>query len=320
MSNLKRNVNLFFFRNRNKGIPRLMLWICVGNAIVYLFSLVNHNLPSFLYFESQKILQGQIWRLFSYVFTFACEANFFGIPLIGAVISIFFYYWIGNVLENSCGTLRFNLFYLSGILITDIVALLLYAVYPIDGLSINSHFLNLSMFLAVATLLPESRVYVYMVIPIKMKWMAWAYLGIIAYQFGRNIYTLISIFSAGVLYASGRLIAFYILYALFPLLPLPNYFLFFGSKFKNLFPQWRKISIRKQSRRDAQKKAAQTQPNPDWAKNYRSPSGERPYRHKCTVCGRTDTDCPDLEFRYCSRCKGYFCYCIDHINNHTHVE
>ena len=61
-------------------------------------------------------------------------------------------------------------------------------------------------------------------------------------------------------------------------------------------------------------------PNPNWAKDYRSKSGEQPYRHKCTVCGRTDTTHPDLEFRYCSRCNGYYCYCIDHINDHPHIQ
>ena len=43
------------------------------------------------------------------------------------------------------------------------------------------------------------------------------------------------------------------------------------------------------------------------------------YLHKCCVCGRTDADYPDLEFRYCSKCAGYRCYCMDHINNHVHV-
>ena len=45
-----------------------------------------------------------------------------------------------------------------------------------------------------------------------------------------------------------------------------------------------------------------------------------PYHHRCTVCGRTDASDPDLEFRYCSRCNGYFCYCQDHISDHTHIE
>ena len=36
------------------------------------------------------------------------------------------------------------------------------------------------------------------------------------------------------------------------------------------------------------------------------------------VCGRTDTDYPDLQFRYCSKCAGYHCFCQDHIFNHVH--
>ena len=44
----------------------------------------------------------------------------------------------------------------------------------------------------------------------------------------------------------------------------------------------------------------------------------KPYTRKCEVCGRTDTDFPELEFRYCSRCAGYHCFCIDHINDHRH--
>ena len=58
-----------------------------------------------------------------------------------------------------------------------------------------------------------------------------------------------------------------------------------------------------------------------------APSGEASaaqaratYLHRCTVCGRTDISDPDLEFRYCSRCKGYYCYCQDHISNHTHIQ
>ena len=43
-----------------------------------------------------------------------------------------------------------------------------------------------------------------------------------------------------------------------------------------------------------------------------------PYHHKCAVCGRTDTDYPDLQFRYCSKCAGYHCFCQDHIFTHVH--
>ena len=37
-------------------------------------------------------------------------------------------------------------------------------------------------------------------------------------------------------------------------------------------------------------------------------------------CGLTDADDPNMEFRYCSKCNGYYCYCMKHINDHVHVQ
>ena len=54
------------------------------------------------------------------------------------------------------------------------------------------------------------------------------------------------------------------------------------------------------------------------AQRIRREQQSAPYRYKCAVCGRTDADHPELEFRYCSRCAGYHCFCQDHINNHIH--
>ena len=44
------------------------------------------------------------------------------------------------------------------------------------------------------------------------------------------------------------------------------------------------------------------------------------YLHKCAVCGKTDQTDPQMEFRYCSKCNGYYCYCADHINSHIHIQ
>ncbi len=56
------------------------------------------------------------------------------------------------------------------------------------------------------------------------------------------------------------------------------------------------------------------------ARRFRREQNAKPYRCRCEVCGRTDTDYPDLEFRYCSKCSGFHCYCEDHINNHVHFK
>ncbi len=41
--------------------------------------------------------------------------------------------------------------------------------------------------------------------------------------------------------------------------------------------------------------------------------------HRCTVCGITDKTHPDMDFRYCTECKGSRGYCTAHIKDHAHV-
>ena len=85
-----------------------------------------------------------------------------------------------------------------------------------------------------------------------------------------------------------------------------NFFLFCGSN----------LSSGLRRNRSYSKRRAEFRANIHQAKNEEKIKN---YRHKCAVCGRTDTDNPGLEFRYCSKCDGYYCYCMDHINNHVHV-
>ena len=157
MKNLRRDFERFCYRHRNKGIPNLMLWIALGNAIMYLFMQID---PSYLLyfalrFDRAAILGGQIWRLFSYIFIPS------GGNILFFAISLYFYYFIGKTIEGQWGPFRFNLFYFSGLIITDLAALLL-------GDVASAASLNLSLFLAFATLFPENRVLLFYIIPIKM--------------------------------------------------------------------------------------------------------------------------------------------------------
>ena len=293
MKDLRKKFERFCLKNRNRGIPNLMLVIAIGNLIAYALSAIDPSrvVYRFLCFSPSKILQGQIWRLFTYVFTYLLDVS--GVYLFLAVVSLFCYYQFGKMLENYWGVLRFNLYYLTGVLLCDLAGMIL-------GYGVTATALNLSLFLAVATLSPDTRVILMFIIPVKMKYLAWVYLVFTAVQ-------VVLLFLSGFLH----------FYWLLPLVPLANYFLFFGSDIQNLFPDsWR-------YRRPKQHKTihfAGSKPNTNWASSYQSKTGERPYHHKCTVCGRTDTDYPNLEFRYCSKCNGYYCYCMDHINNHVHIQ
>lgn len=299
MKNLRRDIARFFYRNSDKGIPNLMMWVAIGNAIVYILSTIDPSnvLYNLLVFDRSAILHGQVWRLFSYVFTYLLDSN--GMNLILGVISLLCYHFIGRTLEQYWGTLRFNCYYLMGILLSDIVGLLV-------GITATTYYLNLSLFLAIATIVPDTRFLLLYVIPVKAKYLAWFYFIVTAWDV---VSTLLD-----VLYIAPSLQL--IVFALSPLIALLNYVLFFGKDILNIMPDF----IRYRSTKTQREYRAQQRPDPNWSRNYQSSTGEKPYRHKCTVCGRTDVTNPELDFRYCSRCSGYHCYCMDHINNHAHIQ
>ena len=288
MSELRRRFERFCFKNRDKGIPNLMLYISLGAGLVYLFTMATQNsvLYYYLMFDRELILQGQVWRLISYPLTYNAR------NLLLTAVSLLCYYSLGRAMENIWGTFRFNLFYLSGILMMDIYCM-------IFGGYADVYYLNLSLFLSYATMFPNAQFLLFFIIPVK----AW-------------IFALLDL----VLVLIGLLTDSFP-YNLFSVISIANYFLFFGKDVLNVIPMsWRANASRLFKKRPKQQKA-KVVPFPN-AGSYEATTAsvKAPYTHRCTVCGRTDVSNPELEFRYCSRCQGYHCYCIDHINNHTHME
>jgi len=309
LKNLRQRFERFCFRNRNKGIPNLMLYIVLGNAIVYLLSEMNQNylLYNLLCFDRNAILQGQVWRLFTYVFTSFTTGN-----MLLVAISYLCYYSIGKAIENIWGTFRFNLFYLSGVVLMDIFAMCFGGIlikdnlYLIDCSSLYRSMgtsLNLTLFLSYATLYPNNHSLLFFLIPVR----AWIFALVDLVLTVFDIYSL-------------SYPVFLFPHNLFPLVAIGNYLLFFGKDVANIFPVSWRINASKLFKKKPAKKTG-TVPFPS-AGSYQATvaTPSTPYNHRCTVCGRTDTDYPDLEFRYCSRCQGYHCYCEDHISNHTHIE
>ena len=289
MKKLRSRFDRFCFRHRDKGIRNLMMYIALGSALVYVMSLVDKTnaLYYFLCFDRAAILRGQVWRLFTYALTFD-SGN-----ILYTAIGLICYYSLGQAIENNWGTFRFNLFYFTGMLLMDIYCMIFDLYATVD-------YLNLSLFLAYATMYPDAQFLLLFIIPVK----AWIFalvdlllvvFGFVMYPFPANLFSVIS---------------------------LANYFLFFGKDVLNVIPVSWRMNARRLFRKGPKKgQKSKTIPFPT-AGSYQASvaTPKSPYTHKCTVCGRTDISNPELEFRYCSRCKGYHCYCQDHINNHTHVE
>lgn len=307
MRKLRNRFDRFCFRNRDKGIPNLMLFICLGSGLVYLMAAFAGNtmLYEILCFDRELVLQGQVWRLFSYPLTHHSSSLFM------TLISLVCYYSLGRAVEALWGSLRFNLFYLSGVILMDIFAMALGGITIQSGTTIYyfpsiyadmGYYLNISLLLAFATLYPDNHFLLLFIIPVKAWIFALVDLGLTLFD---------------VLYITFTAPQCGFPHNLFPLVAIANYLLFFGKDVRNVIPFLRNGGIRRAPRK--RYKAGPTVVEFPGA-SQRGPAPKEAYTHRCTVCGRTDVTNPDLEFRYCSRCNGYHCYCIDHISNHTHME
>ena len=273
MKDPMRLIDRFCYKHPNFGIPNLMRYLTIANVVFWILGTANSVLLSYLRFDAGLIMQGQIWRLI----TFMVYPPSMGLL---AFLVFYFYYWMGTALEQVWGTAQFNIYLLIGWALTVIYGFL---VYFIGGLriSIDAQYLYLSMFFSYAALFPDQTVLLFFFIPIKMKYMA--------------------IIDA--VYFLAAVITNPFPVNLLPVVAVLNFFIIFSGTLLQRIP----------------KKASQSTINFRKAsQKIRREEREKLYHHKCAVCGRTDTDYPGLEFRYCSRCAGYHCFCSDHINNHIH--
>lgn len=247
----------------------------------------------YLALDFSKIFRGQIWRLVTFIFTPYDLSSAVGILFF--IIQVSLYLYIGRALENAWGTFRFNLFLFSGVFFNMLGGLIYYLiVLVICGVSgrelagysatymVGLDYLFQSMFFAFAMLFPNVQVLLYMIIPVKVKYIA----VIDAVMLG---FVVLESLAAGQLYnAIGILVA------------LANFFIyFFAYKGKTISPKQR-------MRRAAFQREV-----------HHASNGPR---HRCAVCGRTELDGENLEFRYCSKCKGSLEYCSDHLFTHEHVK
>lgn len=279
------------------AIRNLMYYIILLYALGFVILIINPDIYyNFLSLDASAILHGQIWRIFTYII-YPPTGN-----LITILISLYFYYTIGTMLERQWGSFRFNLYFFTGVLLHAIAAIVIYLIWG-TVLEMGTYYLNLSMFFAFAAMFPDMQVLFMWLIPIKMKWLAWF----------DGIYFAVTIFvgflsehlSVNVIY---RLYSFGIVankaYAVMALVSLLN-FLLYATTFRSV----RRMSPKEIYRRKTYEQKVQKAQPP---KNVP--------RHKCAVCGRTEKDDPTLEFRFCSKCEGNYEYCQDHLFTHQHIK
>lgn len=142
------------------AVPNITLYLVVGQAFIFLFSYAGRLDVTRAMLVPSLVLEGEWWRLLAFLF----------IPPSWSVIFIFFalylFYLMGTALENHWGAFRYNLFLLAG------YALTVGAAFLTPYQAATNIFIGGSVFLAFAWLFPEFQLYLFFILPVKIKWLA----------------------------------------------------------------------------------------------------------------------------------------------------
>lgn len=284
-------------RYPNFGVSNLMIYVIAISGLGMLISMVNPYIYyQYLSLDFYRIFHhGQVWRLITFLLCPSAGGSGSS-GLFWFVIMAWVYYSIGSNLERIWGRFRFTLFYLSGIVMILIVTLAAYLimgiVYPAQevgiwlGMQVTLEYVTESLFLAFALVFPDVQFLLFFIIPVKAKWLSIFYFALDAYQIIQGI-MMKSYYPVALIVVS-----------------LINIFIFF------FFAKGRPgmAAHARQTKRKAEFKQKMHE------------SKEKGPIHRCAICGRTELDAPELDFRYCSKCDGRYEYCSEHLFTHEHVH
>lgn len=152
------------------AIPGLIRAVVALNALVFFLVVLNKGFDSYLALDIERVRAGEVWRLVTYIFV-----PKMGYPLL-VLIALWFLWFIGESLERAWGAFRLTLYFLVGMIGTTIAAVL-------SNSQFSSQMLFTTLFFAFAHFYPDEVIYIFFVLPLKVKWIAWVYAGFLLLGF-----------------------------------------------------------------------------------------------------------------------------------------
>lgn len=292
------------------AIPDLIRYMvviyCLGAALGFASELgiIDSNFYyNYFALNMDAVFHGQVWRLFTYLlepYGFGTGGSFV-FNLIFFFIKVNLFFMFGRSLEQVWGTFRFNLYIFTGFILNIIAALVMYlSPLHFEIYASGFEYIYWAMFFAFALYNPDMEFLLYFVLPIKVKWLAIADGVFLGYSIFDNLRN-------GMLYMANGYIMYgqiYLSMALAIVIAMANFLVFFFAT-----RDYRRIRPKEVKRRkNFQKQMHHRNTYADGA------------RHRCAICGRTDLDAPELDFRFCSKCEGNYEYCSEHLFTHQHVK
>lgn len=179
------------------AVPNLTVVLIASQVVTWVVMMIepNNGLSSRLVFIPAAVLEGEVWRLI----TFLTLPPPFGRDFFGVIFTLIFwhvFYFMGTALENNWGVFRYNLFLLIWYVATVSTAFLA------PEAATRNVFLETSVFLAFAYLFPDFEFRLFFILPVKVKWLGlltWIILGLnlfvalVAMQLGLAVTILASV-------------------------------------------------------------------------------------------------------------------------------
>ncbi len=191
------------------AVPGLIRIVIGFTALVWALMWLNPNLRFALDLDPARIRNGELWRLFTYIFIPQT-------PSLWVVLALWFLWFIGEGLERAWGPFRLTLYFLVGMIGTTVAAFFF-------GSNFSNGMLIASLFFAFARFYPDEVIYILFILPVKIKWLAWVFAAFLMFGFvlGSNSYR------------AALAVA------------LANYFIFFGPEIVHQARHRRDVSTRR---------------------------------------------------------------------------
>jgi hypothetical protein len=244
------------------AIQNLILYIVGGMAVVWMLYFVRPEVLDRIDLDMAAVRRGEVWRLVTFLFI---PTSFS--PL-WVMFNLYFTWWVGTSLEQQWGAFKFNVFYLFGVLGTIAAAV-------IAGGGSNLY-LDTSLLLAFATLFPDVTIYLFLILPIRVKW--------------------IGIFAGAMLVYAAATSGWAERAAI--VAAMCNYLLFFTGYWMGFLK-----SQALQSKQAARRVEFQ---------GGKPAFGQR----VCAICGARESDGADIRVCSCDKCGGPRALCLEHARNH----
>ena len=158
------------------AIPGLFRVVIGFTALVYVLTFLNPEILSILDLRPDRVRQGEVWRLFTYIFIPRGMGGAGLLQPIWVVMALLFFWFIGEKLEAAWGAFRTTLYFAVGMIGTTIAAFLF-------GAQFSNSMLAASIFFATAWFYPDDVIYIFFVLPMKYKWIAWITAGFLLLGF-----------------------------------------------------------------------------------------------------------------------------------------